>query len=331
LETCPTLRASGCPSPTTVQLIRDLARLPDELRGGAVSIGNFDGVHRGHARIVERLLARAEDLRGPAVAFTLDPHPARLLRPHAVPPGLCSTERKARLLTQLGVDALVAYPTDRALLDLRAEEFFESVVRGQLAARAVVEGPNFFFGHNRSGDVELLDRLCRRDGIVLEVVEPVEVDGEPISSSRIRELIRRGEVGLARAMLTEPYRIRGEVVRGAGRGAALGYPTANLARIDSLVPGVGIYAGRAWVPGREAPYPAAISVGSNPTFDESELKVEPYLVGYQGSLYEQAVEVDFLARLREIVRFASVQELVAQMQRDVESARRIVEQYQREA
>jgi len=310
-----------------VQLIRDLARLPDELRRGAVSIGNFDGVHRGHARIVGRLLARAKNVGGPAVAFTLDPHPAKLLRPDAVPPGLCSIERKARLLADLGVDALVAYPTDRALLELEAEEFFESVVRGQLAARAVVEGPDFFFGHNRGGNVELLDRLCRRDGIVLEVVEALEVDGEPISSSRIRELIRRGEVGRARAMLTEPYRIRGRVVRGAGRGAALGFPTANLAGIETLVPGVGIYAGRAWVPAREAPYPAAISVGSNPTFDENELKVEPYLIGYQGSLYEQAVEVDFLARLRDIVRFATVEELVAEMGQDVEAARRIVEQY----
>lgn len=292
-----------------------------------MSIGNFDGVHRGHARLVGRLLARAQEVRGPAVAFTLDPHPAKLLRPHAVPPGLCTTERKAQLLTRLGVDALVAYPTDRTLLQLEAEEFFESIVRGRLAARAVVEGSNFFFGHNRGGDVELLDRLCRRDGIVLEVVEPVEVDGQPISSSRIRELIGRGEVGRARAMLTEPYRIQGRVVRGAGRGAALGFPTANLAGIETLVPGPGIYAGRAWVSGREAPCPAAISVGANPTFDESEQKIEPYLIGYQGSLYEQSVEVDFLARLRDIARFASVEELVAQMQRDVESAYRIVEQY----
>jgi riboflavin kinase / FMN adenylyltransferase len=317
-----------CPSLTPVQLIRDLARLPEELRGGAVSIGNFDGVHRGHARIVSRLLARAGEVGGPAVAFTLDPHPAKLLRPDAAPPDLCSTERKARLLERLGVDGLVAYPTDRALLDMEAEEFFDSVVRERLAARAVVEGHDFFFGHNRGGNVELLDRLCRRTGMVLDVVEPVEADGEPISSSRIRELVRRGGVDRARAMLTEPYRIRGQVVRGAGRGAALGFPTANLTGIDTLVPGAGIYAGRAWVRGCEVPYPAAISVGSNPTFDESDLKVEPYLIGYDGpSLYGQALEIDFLARLRDIVRFDSVVELVGQMERDVDRARQIVEQY----
>ena len=313
-----------------MQLIRDLRRLPDEFRGGAVSIGNFDGVHRGHARIVERLLARAEEVQGPAVVFTFDPHPATLVRPHAVPPPLCSTERKARLLEQLGLDAMIAYPTDRALLTLKAGEFFERIVRGQLAARAVVEGPNFFFGHNREGNIELLAELCRRDGIVLEVVEPIEVDGEAVSSSRIRQWIRQGAVDPARALLTEPYRIRGEVVRGSGRGARLGYPTANLARIDTLVPGEGIYAGRAWVPERNAPFPAAISVGANPTFDESEPKVEPHLLGYRGSLYEQPLEVDFLVRLREIVRFGSVDELVAQMGRDVESARRIADQYQRD-
>ncbi len=311
-----------------MQLIRDITGFPDELRGGAVSIGNFDGVHRGHARLVERLKARAAEVQGPAIAFTFDPHPARLLRPEAAPPALCSTQRKAELLDRLGVDAVLAYPTDRTLLDMEAVAFFESIVVERLGARAIVEGPNFFFGHNRGGDVQLLDELCRHAEIALEVVEPLDVDGTPISSSLIRHLIRQGDVDRARRLSTEPYRIRGRVVRGAGRGTGLGYPTANLGQIDSLVPGEGIYAGRAWVPDRPTPCPAAISVGGNPTFDESSLKVEPYLIDYQGSLYDEIIEVDFLSRLRDILRFESVEQLVAQMDRDVEATRKVTEQYE---
>lgn len=309
-----------------MQLIRDISTPAGELLGGAVSIGNFDGVHQGHARLVERLRARAAQADGPAVVFTFDPHPAQLLRPEAAPPALCSTERKAELLGRLGVDAVVAYPTDRALLEMEAVEFFETIVRGRLGARAVVEGPNFLFGHNRGGDVRLLEQLCRDAGILLEVVEPIDIDGQTISSSLVRDLLRRGDVDRARALLTEPHRIRGRVVHGAGRGADLGYPTANLEEISVLVPAEAIYAGRAWAPGRREPFPAAISVGGNPTFGESTLKVEPYLIGFDGSLYNQTIEVDFLSRLREIVRFDSVDALVAQMNRDVEATRRIAQQ-----
>ena len=164
------------------------------------------------------------------------------------------------------MDAVVAYPTDEAFLKLEPGEFFDRVVRSHLAARGLVEGPNFFFGRQRQGDVELLAQYCRQAGVELEIVEPVRRDGQIISSSRIRTLIAAGEVDAAREMLTQPYRIRGLVIHGAGRGSQLGYPTANLGHVDTLLPGEGIYAGRALVDGQF--WPAAISVGANPTFDE---------------------------------------------------------------
>lgn len=309
-----------------MRLFRNLDTVPDRFRGGAVTIGNFDGVHLGHARIAGQLVARARQLGAPAVVLTFDPHPARLLRPSEAPPSLCWTERKALLLAQIGADAVIAYPTDEGLLKLDPRQFFEEIVLGQLRARAVVEGTNFFFGRGRRGNVEVLRGLCSEAGIALDVVDPVEVDAEVVSSSRVRSLIAEGRVDEAGRMLTQPYRVRGTVIRGAGRGASLGYPTANVVGLDTLLPGEGIYAGRGLVDGRL--WPAAISVGPNPTFDETTLKFEAHLAGYAGDLYERVIEVDFLERLRDIARFESTGPLVAQMDRDVAATCELVARHE---
>jgi riboflavin kinase / FMN adenylyltransferase len=254
-----------------VKLLHTLADLPESLRGGAVAIGNFDGVHLGHARLVERLRAMARRVGGPAVAFTFDPPPARLLRPEAAPEPLIWTDRKVELLAEMGVDATLIYPTDRALLELEPRQFFDRIVRQQLQAAAMVEGPNFFFGHNRSGNVEVLRKFCGECQMPFEVPEPVEFAGQVVSSSRIRNLVLEGRLDEAGTLLGRPYRIRGMVVRGAGRGAQLGYPTANVADVDTLLPGEGIYAARARVD--DVWHPAAVSLGPNPTFGEGGLKV----------------------------------------------------------
>ncbi len=298
-----------------MKTIRSLDEFPDSLRGGAVAIGNFDGVHLGHARLVERLLAMAERVGGPAVVFTFDPPPTRLLRPDAAPEPLVRLERKAEILAELGVDAVVVYPTSKAFLEIEARDFFDRVVRGRMSAQAMVEGPNFFFGHNRSGNVGVLRRFCEEAGMPFEAAEPVEIAGRIVSSSRIRSLVSVGRLDEARMMLGRPYRIWGVVIHGAGRGERLGYPTANLDRIDTLLPGHGIYAARARI--ENAWHPAAVSLGPNPTFDEGGTKVEAHLIGFQGMIYEQPIEIDFLAHLREIKRFASVEALVNQIVRDV--------------
>ena len=287
-----------------------------------MSVGNFDGVHLGHARIIERLVHSAHAKGGPAIAFTFDPHPVAILRPEQVPPPLTKTERKAELLGRLGVDAVVAYPTDPAFLELSAQDFFDRILVDALGAHAVVEGPNFFFGHDRRGNVEVLKQFCANASLGFEVVEPYDLDGRIISSSRTRQCLAEGCVEEVTAMLTEPYRVHGMVVHGAGRGASLGFPTANVDMVPTLLPKEGIYAGRGYVEGQ--PVPAAISLGPNPTFDEGKLKLEVYLLDFEGDLYGQLVEVDFLARLRDIERYDSVDELLAQMHRDVENTRQIV-------
>lgn len=307
-----------------MQIFRSLESIPDGLRRGALTIGNFDGVHLGHARLVERLKACAAAVGGPAVVFTFDPHPVRILRPDRAPPPLTWTDRKAELLAELGVDAVVAFPTDAALLRLSPREFYDRIVRAALDARAIVEGANFFFGRDRQGNVELLRRWCLEAGMLCELVEPVAIDGQVVSSSRVRTLVAEGRVEEANRLLTRPYCVRGRIVHGAGRGARLGYPTANLAEVTTLLPAEGIYAGRARWDGLWRP--AAVSLGPNPTFGEGGLKVEAHLLDFRGDLYDRWIELDFLARLRGVVRFDSVEQLLAEMQRDVATTRAKVQQ-----
>lgn len=312
-----------------VRVVRSLDGVPAGFTCGAVAIGNFDGVHRGHARLIERLKQEASEVGGPVTVFTFDPHPVVLLRPEAAPPPLTWVERKAELLADLGVDAVIAFPTDLAFLQLSPREFFDRVVVTSLGAKAVVEGPNFRFGRGRAGDIPLLQEFCRQANVALEIVEPLTDGDGTISSSRIRERIRHGDIDAAREMLTRPYRVRGMVTHGARRGGSLGFPTANLEAVDTLLPGPGVYAGRAYTAGRS--WPAAINIGPNPTFGEHGFKFEAHLIGFDGSLYGQPLEVDFLSRLRDIQPFGSSVELTRQLQADIRAARETAQQWERKA
>ncbi|MFM7205356.1 MAG: riboflavin biosynthesis protein RibF [Planctomycetaceae bacterium] len=284
----------------------------------AVAVGNFDGVHLGHAAIVSRLRSAAARHGVPAVAVTFDPHPARVLRPDAAPVPLTTPRRRAELLLGLGVDLVCVQPADAALMAVEAEDFFARVLRGRHAARAVVEGRDFRFGARRRGDVALLDGLCAAAGVDLEVVEPVVVGDAPVSSSRIRGLVAGGRMAEARSLLTAPYRLSGTVVVGARRGATIGFPTANLAGIATLLPALGVYAARATVDG--VTHPAAVHVGPNATFGETAVSVEAHLVGFGGDLYGRMLDVDFLDHVRDTRRFASVEELKARLADDVATA-----------
>jgi riboflavin kinase/FMN adenylyltransferase len=308
------------PAGAPQMVYRDIQSLPDSLRNGAVAIGNFDGVHRGHAQIARRLRETGATLGGAAVVLTFDPPPAALLRPEKAPPPLTTVARKVELLAALGIDAVLAYPTDMALLQLSPQAFFDEIVIRQFAARALVEGTNFCFGHDRAGTIDVLRSLCQRAEIQLEVVEPVVFGGEAVSSSRVRRLIAAGDVATAAELLTQPYRIEGTIERGVGRGASIGFPTANLENIATLLPAQGVYAGVARLtdnPSDAKTWPAAINCGPNPTFGENSLKVEAHLIGCGETLYGQSLAIDFHARLRDIQPFANVEALKEQLQRDV--------------
>ncbi len=318
------LPGNGCPE-LRLQQSRPViplctAAAPDpRLQGGAISIGNFDGVHRGHARLLERLCELAAELGGPAVAVTFDPPPAALLRPGAQPPSLTTLERREELLRGCGVDGVVVIETTRQLLGQAPEAFFQSVVVDALGARGIVEGPNFFFGRDRAGNPHLLERLCDESGLICRIVRPTTIQGLMISSTRVREAIASGDVAAAAGMLTRPYRITGLVSTGAGRGRGLGFPTANLTDIRTLIPGPGVYACQAWVGGRALV--AACHIGPNPTFADSHNKVEVHVLDFAEDLYDRRIGVDFVKRIRSVRTFDSGTSLRLQVEEDLCSVR----------
>ncbi|MFI5456066.1 MAG: riboflavin biosynthesis protein RibF [Isosphaerales bacterium] len=293
--------------------------------GAMVTVGNFDGVHRGHKLLLGRLRAKADSAGIPALAITFDPHPVALLRPEQAPVPLLWLEREIALLREAGATEVAVFHTGPWLLELSAREFFDRVIRQQLAASGIVEGPNFAFGHDRQGDVRVLGAWCAAAGIDFEVVEPTLVEGRLISSSLIRACLSEGRVQEAARFLGRPHRIRGIVAKGAGRGAGLGFPTVNLTAISTLVPAEGVYAGLAWIGGQGPAWPAACNIGPNPTFGDQAKKVEAHLIGFSGDLYGRAVELDFLERLRATRKFSSLDELLGQIQADVEQTRRVCE------
>ncbi len=292
---------------------------PETCRGGAIAVGNFDGVHRGHAALIAELCRQARALRGPAVALTFDPHPLELLRPGQTLPPLTTTADRVRLLQELGADEVIVLRTTKSLLDLVPTDFFERVLRERLAVRAVVEGVNFGFGRNREGNVETMARLCRDADLAFTVVPPIRVGESAVSSSRIRAALSVGDVAEAAALLGRPHRLIGTVGEGARRGRTIGFPTANLDQLQTLAPADGVYAVR--VPLGDEAYSGAANVGPNPTFGEQARKVEVHLIDYEGDLYGQTLAVDFIRRLRDTRPFASAAELVEQLRRDVEQAR----------
>ena len=294
-------------------------------RGGFVAIGNFDGVHRGHQRMISTLTGRAKAADVPAVVLTFDPHPIELLRPGQVPPRLSTIRRKAELLMHYGVDVVIAYPTDQRLLSLSPDDFFSQIVETELDARGMVEGPNFFFGRDRQGTVEKLRDLCKASGRSLDIVEPVLAGDAMVSSSRIRGLLADGDVAAAVELLGHPYRMEGRVVKGAGRGRTLGWPTANLAEIETLFPADGVYAGLATIDFKA--YPAAIHLGSNPTFQENTRKLEVHLIGFQGDLYDRNLAVDMIGRVRGTQTFADGNALREQLEKDIAQTKSMAEPY----
>lgn len=290
-----------------------------------MSVGNFDGVHLGHAALVGRLRDVAATLAAPAAVLTFDPHPASLVRPGSAPVPLTTIARRVELLLALGLDAVVVQPVTHHLLRLAPRPFYDLVLRDRLRAVAVVEGPDFRFGVGRSGDIADLRALCGPDGVRLDVLAPVEVGAETVSSSRLRRLITAGDVDAANRLLTAPYRVSGRVVGGARRGATLGFPTANLAGIATLLPAPGVYAARATTAASDGDppdvdHPAAVHVGPNATFGETALSVEAHLIGFTGDLYGRTLHVDFLTRLRDTRRFDSVDGLRSQLAFDVSAA-----------
>jgi riboflavin kinase/FMN adenylyltransferase len=313
-----------------VQRWQGLDDVPDGWGASVVTIGVFDGVHRGHQRIMSAAAESGAELGLPVVVITFDPHPAEITRPGSHPPLLCTTRRRAQLLAEMGVDAVCMLPFTYEFSQLGPDEFVRAVLVDRLHARRVVVGDNFRFGHRAAGDVALLSELGDKYDFSAEGVPLLADDGVTISSSGIRARLAAGDVAGATGDLGRPHRVEGVVVRGQQRGRALGFPTANLETPPhTVIPADGVYAG--WLASLDEDgqpterWPAAISIGTNPTFDGRERTVEAYALDRDDlDLYGMHMAVDFADRLRGMVRFESAAALAEQMRRDVDTARALL-------
>jgi len=290
-----------------------------------VTIGVFDGVHLGHQETIGHAVKRARDLGVRSVVVTFDPHPAEVVRPGSHPAVLTEPARKAELIEQLGVDVLSVIPFTLEFSRLSPEAFVHDVLVEHLHATLVVVGENFRFGHRAAGDVALLERLGRTFGFTVEPAPLVATDGTVFSSTYIRSCVDAGDLGAATTALGRPHRLEGVVVRGDRRGRELGFPTANLfSGPYAAVPGDGVYAGWFVRPGGREQIPAAVSIGTNPTFSGRERRVEAYLLDFDGDLYGERAALDFVARLREMRRYDGIDPLIAQIAEDVAQTRAVL-------
>lgn len=291
-----------------------------------VTIGAFDGVHRGHQALIGSLVAHARATGRVAVAITFSPHPSVFLRGRRPSFYLTTPDEKAGILAALGVDVLVTHRFDAAFAAITAAEYVGQLVRHARMAELWC-GADFALGHNREGNVAYLRAAGERLGFTVHVQTPIQLDGEIISSTRIRQCLRDGAVEQAAHLLGRPFRLSGQVVEGARRGRAIGIPTANLAVAEEhAIPAVGVYACRADIP-QASGLPAVTNIGYRPTFNSTEpkLTVETHLLDFTGDLYGATVSLDFIARLRPEMKFAGVEALVAQIHSDIRTARHLLE------
>lgn len=311
-----------------MQRWRGLEDIPQDWGRSVVTIGSYDGVHRGHQLIIRHAVVRARELGVPSVVVTFDPHPSEVVRPGSHPPLLAPHHRRAELMADLGVDAMLVLPFTAEFSRLSPADFVVKVLVDKLHAKAVVEGPNFRFGHKAAGNVAFLTEQGRTYDFAVEVVDLYVTGeaggGQPFSSTLTRGLIAEGDVEGAREILGRPHRVEGVVVRGAQRGRALGFPTANIDTLPySAIPADGVYAGYLLVSGEVMP--AAISVGTNPQFDGTERTVEAYAIDREGlDLYGLDAAVDFLAFVRGQAKFDSVEALLETMAEDVKRCRELL-------
>ena len=296
-----------------------------------LTVGNFDGVHRGHRAIVDTVVQRARALAGTSIVYTFDPHPRKILRPENAPSLLTTLDQKIELLEQAGVDVLIVEPFSFEFAKTSAEDFIRQSIHARIAPLEVYVGYDFHFGRDREGSMRMLTEMGPLLGFAVTIIPEVTMEQGDVNSTRIRELLAEGRMETANEMLGRPYTLRGAVTRGEARGRGLGFPTANLDPENDILPAHGVYAGRVRFldegePARESVWPAVANVGTRPTFhDDGRVLAEAHLIDFDGDLYGRRIELAFVHRLRPERRFDGVDALRAQIGADVLEARRRLE------
>lgn len=310
-----------------MQLIEDLSKIEKPFPNAVITIGNFDGVHKGHLALFELVRKKADALSGTAIAITFDPHPLVLLRPERRPPLITIREQKVELVEKSGLlDALIMIPFNREFAAMPARDFIDLLVT-KIGMKAIIVGPDYAFGRNREGNISLLEELGKERGfevIVPDWIMPENMD-ERISSTAIRKTVAEGKMEEVVPMLGRFYQVRGIVEHGRKRGGDLiGFPTANIKLMDELCPATGVYA--VTVEGPMGFHLGVANIGYSPTFDDKVFTVEVYLLDFKGDLYGEKILVNFVKRLRDEMKFSGIDALSAQIKRDVEESKRIFEE-----
>ncbi|GAB1410675.1 bifunctional riboflavin kinase/FAD synthetase [Desulfovibrionales bacterium] len=299
--------------------------IPGLEHGSCVTIGNFDGVHQGHRHLLLRVRDRAKHLGLPSVVITFDPHPQRFFTGSKTPPLITVHDEKIALISELGVDFVVCLEFNDAMARMSPHEFVRRILVQDMHVRELIIGYDYAFGKGRQGNYALLCTLAQELGFSVEQMDPVLVDGDIVSSTRIRDLVEAGDVWAARPLLGRFYRVTGTVVHGQDRGGRLlGFPTANMHLRDELFPRTGVYC--CWAEIDDQIHPAVANIGFNPTFGNDVLSVEVHVLDFQANLYDKTIRVHFVHRLRGEKKFTGIEELQAQIARDIKQGRDILAQ-----
>lgn len=294
--------------------------IPERFTRPVLTIGNYDGIHAGHRKIIERVKQKAKELSGTSMLMTFHPHPMSVLRPEKYTRIITPLYVKKRLVEETGIDVLLIVPFNDEFRGIEAVRFITDILIKRIGVAGVIVGHDFRFGKDGAGDIRMLRGFSEDYDIYLGVVEPVTVDGERVGSNRIRKMIAAGDVDRAKRLLERPHMIGGIVVQGKSRGTEIGFPTINLATSFELIPKEGVYVTETGIGGKR--YPSVTNIGYNPTFDDSrELTVETFILGFSEDVYGKDVYLYFHKRIRAEMKFAGIEELKARIAKDVETAR----------
>jgi riboflavin kinase/FMN adenylyltransferase len=306
-----------------MEIIRKERNFQREFKNPVLTIGNFDGVHLGHQRIFQQVKEKAKEIGGESIVYTFDPHPVELLAPERKPLLITPSKEKFRLIEEQGIDVVISANFSPKFASQTPEEFVKNILYDQIKIRHLFVGHDYTFGKDRRGNIAMLVDFGRKLGFMVEVVEAVRVGGTVVSSTRIREIIQKGEMAEAAKMLGRNYLLSGKVIHGHGRGSRqLGFPTANLKPEGALIPKPGIYATWVYLEGKK--YAAVANLGWNPTFHDQKFSVEVHILHFDRDIYGQLLRVEFVERLRDEITFQGPQELIAQIKKDISRAKSIL-------
>jgi riboflavin kinase/FMN adenylyltransferase len=306
-----------------MSVIFSLNDIKKTFKNPVLTIGNFDGVHRGHLGLFNKIKERAKAIGGQSVVMTFEPHPAKVMRPDNGPLLITPTEQKLELIEQAGIDVVLCVPFDHQFASISAEDFIAKILVAKIGIREMVVGYDYTFGYQRKGNLELLRKMGRDLGFIVHVIGPIEINHNPVSSTSIRQLVQAGRLQEAKVQLGRDYQISGKVVEGQGRGKKLlGFPTANLKWAEALYPKPGVYAVRVILDGRT--YYGVTNIGNNPTFENKELSIETYIFDFSANILEKSLKLEFVERIRDEVKFRNVKELSDQIALDIRRAKEIL-------